>query len=44
MVDQLQRLQELLHEYDYVVSGDSSKERFLEKARLTYKKGEAEIC
>lgn len=44
MVDQLQKLQELLHEYDYAVSGDSSKERFLEKARAAYKKGEAEKC
>jgi hypothetical protein len=44
MVDQLQKLQELLHEYDYAVSGDSSKEGFLEKARSTYKKGEAEKC
>jgi hypothetical protein len=39
MVDQLQRLQELLHEYDYAVSGDSSEERFLEKARMIYRRG-----
>ncbi len=38
MVDQLQKLQELLHEYDYAVSGDSSKERFLEKARSVYRR------
>jgi hypothetical protein len=44
MVDELQRLQELLHEYDYTVSGESSKERFLEKARAAYKKGEVEKC
>ncbi len=44
MVDQLQSLQELLHEYDYAVSGDSSKERFIEKVRLAYQKDEAEKC
>ena len=44
MVDELKRLQELLHEYDYAVSGDSSIERFLEKARANYRKGEAEEC
>lgn len=38
MVGELYRLQELLHEYDYAVSGDSSKEQFLEKARLVYPK------
>ena len=36
MVDDLGRLRELLHEYDYVVSGDSSEECFLEKARAAY--------
>lgn len=36
MVDELHRLQELLHEYDYAVSGDSSIERFIEKARAVY--------
>lgn len=44
MVDELNRLQELLHEYDYAVSGDSSQERFLEKAKSTYKKGGVETC
>lgn len=44
MVDELLRLRELLHEYDYAVSGDSSIERFLEKARSTYKKGDAGTC
>lgn len=38
MVDELNRLQELLHEYDYAVSGDSSIERFHEKARAVYPK------
>ena len=38
MVDELRRLQELLHEYNYAVSGDSSEERFLEKARAVYRK------
>jgi hypothetical protein len=38
MVDELHRLQELLHEYDYAVSGDSSMERFLEKARAVYQR------
>lgn len=38
MFDDLYRLQELLHEYDYAVSGDSSKEQFLEKARSVYRR------
>jgi hypothetical protein len=38
MVDELHKLRELLHAYDYAVSGDSSVERFLEKARSVYKK------
>lgn len=38
MVDELHRLQELLHEYDYAVSGDSSIEGFLEKARAVYQR------
>ncbi|MDL2329406.1 hypothetical protein LJC71_06630 [Desulfosarcina sp. OttesenSCG-928-A07] len=38
MVDELHRLQELLHEYDYAVSGDSSIEWFLEKARSVYRR------
>jgi hypothetical protein len=38
MVDELNRLQELLHEYDYAVSGDSSKERFLEMVRSVYRR------
>lgn len=37
MVDDLNRLKELLHEYDYAVSGDSSIERFIEKARAVYR-------
>ena len=38
MVEELNKLKELLHEYDYGVSGDSSKERFLEKARSVYRR------
>ena len=38
MVDELHKLRELLHEYDYAVSGDSSIERFLEKARSVYRR------
>lgn len=38
MVNELNRLQELLHEYDYAVSGDSSIEQFLEKARSVYQR------
>lgn len=38
MVDELHRLHELLHEYDYSVSGDSTIERFLEKARAVYRR------
>ncbi len=38
MVDELNRLQKLLHEYDYAVSGDSSEERFLEQARSLYQR------
>lgn len=38
MVDELNRLQELLHEYDYAVSGDSSIGQFLEKARAVYQR------
>lgn len=38
MVAELNRLQELLHEYDYAVSGDSSKKWFLEKARSVYRR------
>lgn len=37
MVNELHRLQELLHEYDYAVSGDSSIERFIEKARIVFR-------
>jgi len=37
MVDELNGLQELLHEYDYAVSGDSSIDRFLEKAQSLYR-------
>lgn len=40
IVDDLYKLRDLLHEYDYAVSGDSSIERFIEKARLTYRKDE----
>lgn len=38
MVDDLNRLQELLHEYDYAVSGDISIGQFLEKARTVYRR------
>ncbi len=39
MVDELYRLQDLLHAYDYAVSGDSSEEQFLQKARAVYRRG-----
>ena len=38
MVDELHKLRDLLHEYDYAVSGDSSIDQFLEKARTIYRK------
>lgn len=38
MADELHRLKELLHEYDYAVSGDSSIERFIGKARAVYRR------
>lgn len=39
MAEELHSLRDLLHEYDYAVSGDSSHQRFLEKARAKYKEG-----
>lgn len=36
MVSDLTMLKELLRDYDRAVSGDSSIERFVEKARLVY--------
>ncbi|HDR16500.1 MAG TPA: hypothetical protein ENN79_13660 [Desulfobacteraceae bacterium] len=36
-------LRELLHEYDYAVSGDSSRERFLEKAKAVYRRDEGGV-
>lgn len=36
MVEELYNLKEILKEYDYAVSGDTSEEEFLEKARLLY--------
>jgi hypothetical protein len=51
MANDLHRLQELLHAYDYAVSGDSLKEQFLESARAIYQKekqrhrrGQSEKC
>lgn len=38
MIDDLHRLQKLLHAYDYVVSGDSAREQFLEHARGIYRR------
>lgn len=38
MVDQLQKLHELLHAYDYAVSSDTKQELFLEKARAFYQR------
>jgi hypothetical protein len=38
MIDELNKLQELLHAYDYAVSGDSSNKQFLENARAIYRK------
>lgn len=38
MVEELYKLREMLHEYDYAVSGDSSIERFIEKARAVYRR------
>jgi hypothetical protein len=36
MVAELYKLKELLREYDYAVSGDTSEQSFLEAARLFY--------
>lgn len=44
MIQDLRRLGELLHDYDYAVSGDSSIESFLEKARAAFKYSEEEKC
>ncbi|HEX05111.1 MAG TPA: hypothetical protein ENH10_08160 [Bacteroidetes bacterium] len=38
IVDDLQSLRVLIRAYDYAVSGDSSIESFLDKARLLYRK------
>lgn len=38
MIDELYKLRDLLHEYDYAVSGDSSIDRFVEKARAVYRR------
>ena len=44
MIAELYKLKELLREYDYAVSGDSSKEDFLEKARSLYGNTGAKTC
>ncbi len=44
MVEELYKLKELLKEYDYAVSGDSSKEEFLRKARSLYGNTGAKTC
>ena len=44
MVEDLYKLKGLLREYDLAVSGDTSEQSFLEKARLIYRSGEVEKC
>lgn len=44
MIKELYKLEELLREYDYAVSGDSSKEDFLDKARSLYGNTGAKTC
>ena len=44
MVEELYKLKELLREYDLAVSGDTSEQSFLEKARSVYRSGEVKIC
>ncbi len=44
MVYELYKLKGLLREYDLAVSGDTSEQKFLEKARLIYRSGEAGKC
>jgi hypothetical protein len=44
MVKELYKLKELLREYDLAVSGDTSEQSFLEKARSVYRSGEVKIC
>ncbi len=40
MVADLRKLQDLLHKYDYAVSGDSSIDLFLETAKAVYRGNE----
>jgi hypothetical protein len=44
MVKELYKLKELLREYDYAVSGDTSEQSFLEAARLVYGARQEETC
>lgn len=44
MTQDLYRLRELLHVYDYAVSGDSSEQDFLEKAKLMYGNQKSGSC
>lgn len=44
MVEELYKLKDLLREYDLAVSGDTSEQRFLEKARSVYRDGEVKAC
>ncbi len=44
MVEELYKLKEILKEYDYAVSGDTSEDDFLEKARMLYGNAEEKTC
>ena len=44
MVEELYKLKDLLKEYDYAVSGDTSEQSFLEAARLAYSTRQEETC
>ncbi len=44
MVDELYKLKEILREYDYAVSGDTSEEEFLNSARSLYGNTGAKPC
>ena len=44
MIEELYKLRDLLREYDYCVSGDSTEQSFLAKARLVYHTRREEKC
>lgn len=44
MIEELYKLRDLLREYDLAVSGDSSEQRFLDKARLFCRTRREEKC